>query len=190
MARQDMPVSIDASYLGMPTSIDEFDTENLEYFRHAAAHDFHLQQCSNCHLIRYPPMTGCPWCASRNAQWRQVEGSGVVVSYTEVHHAIQPAFAPFLPYLVLLVELETQRGHPTEHEALRVIGNLVDPSGALASRDQVEKVGIGTIVRMVFSDIADGLSLPQWTIDPSAAQPRPWRYPGEVRSENLEQSEC
>ena len=37
-------------------------------------------------------------------------------------------------------------------------------------------VGIGTRVRMVFSDVAPGLSLPQWTLDESAVQPvSPWR---------------
>jgi uncharacterized protein len=35
-------------------------------------------------------------------------------------------------------------------------------------------------VRMVFSDVSAGLSLPQWTIDESATQPdKPWQYPQE-----------
>jgi hypothetical protein len=42
----------------------------------------------------------------------------------------------------------------------------------------VRQVGIGTRVRMVFADVTDGLSLPQWTIDTGAPQPvKPWRYP-------------
>ena len=45
-------------------------------------------------------------------------------SYTEVHHAIQPAFREHTPYMVLLVDLDTQKGEPTPDEALRVIGNL------------------------------------------------------------------
>ena len=56
--------------------------------------------------------------------WRQVEGKGAVHSYTEVHHAIQPAFRDHTPYMVLLVDLDTQKGEPTPDEALRVIGNL------------------------------------------------------------------
>jgi hypothetical protein len=32
-------------------------------------------------------------------------------------------------------------------------------------------------VRMVFSDVSDGIALPQWTIDETAPQPaNPWRY--------------
>jgi hypothetical protein len=33
---------------------------------------------------------------------------------------------------------------------------------------------------MVFSDVADGLALPQWTLDETVPQPAPpWRYPQE-----------
>jgi hypothetical protein len=42
----------------------------------------------------------------------------------------------------------------------------------------VRRVGIGTRVRMVFSDVAEGLSLPQWTIDEGASGSA-WRYPQE-----------
>jgi hypothetical protein len=97
-----------------------------------------------------------------------------------VHHAIQPAFRGHTPYLILLVDLDTQKGEPTPDEALRVVGNLCTPDGQLAPADQVRQVGIGTRVRMVFSDVAPGLSLPQWTIDATAPQPaNVWRYPQE-----------
>ena len=50
--------------------------------------------------------------------------------------------------------------------------------GVLALPDQVRRVGIGTRVRMVFTDVAPGLSLPQWTIDEAAnAGVTAWRYP-------------
>ena len=68
-----------------------------------------------------------------------VEGKGTVHSYTEVHHAIQPAFKAHTPYLVLLVDLDTQKGKPTEHEALRVVGNLATPDGKLAPPEMVKQ---------------------------------------------------
>ena len=173
-------MSVRATYLDMPLSIDDLDGENLEYFRHCAAHDFHLQQCDECKLLRYPPTTACPWCASLDSTWKKVEGKGTVHSYSEVHHVIQPAFRGKTPYLILLVDLDTQKGEPTPDEALRVVGNLCTPDGQLAPADQVRRVGIGTRVRMVFSDVAPGLSLPQWTTDETAAQPSSiWRYPQE-----------
>jgi uncharacterized OB-fold protein len=173
-----MPIKAD--YLGMGLSIDDLDVENLAYFKHCAEHSLHLQGCDGCNLLRYPPTTACPWCMSPDARWVPVEGKGAVHSYTEVHHAIQPAFKARTPYHVLLVDLDAQNGKPTEHDALRVVGNLATPDGQLAPPEMVKRVGIGTRVRMVFADIAPGLSLPHWTIDEGAAQPaKPWRYPQE-----------
>jgi uncharacterized OB-fold protein len=168
---------IKANYLGMPLEISELDHENLEYFGHCAKHDFRLQRCSSCNLMRYPPTSACPWCTEAKSEWVPVEGKGTVHSYTEIHHAIQPAFKDHTPYHVLLVELDTQSGKPSKDEGIRVIGNLTTPDGKLASRKDVERVGIGTRVRMVFTDVAPGLAVPQWTIDESAtSQPKPWRY--------------
>ncbi len=173
-------MSLQATYLGMPLDVNDLDVENLAYFKHCAAHDFHLQKCSACGLLRYPPTTGCPWCASPKSEWVPVEGKGAVHSYTEVHHAIQPAFKAHTPYLILLVDLDTQLGKPSADEALRVVGNLVTPDGILAPPEMVRRVGIGTRVRMVFSDVGAGFALPQWTIDEGAVQPaKPWRYPQE-----------
>lgn len=173
-------MSIQGTYLGMSLSIDDLDKENLSYFQYCREHDFHLQRCDDCHLLRYPPTTGCPWCSSPRATWTRVEGKGEVHSYEEVHHAIQPSFKGHTPYMVLLVDLDTQKGVPSEHEALRVIGNLTTPDGKLAPPAMVRSVGIGTRVRMVFTDVAEGLALPQWTIDEAAKQPAtPWRYPQE-----------
>jgi uncharacterized protein len=167
-------------YLGMNLTVDDLDQENVAYFRHCAAHKFHLQSCKSCRTLRYPPTTACPWCTALESEWVPVEGKGTVHSYAEVHHGIQPAFKERVPYLILLVDLDTQKGKPTEHEALRVVGNLCTPDGELAPADQVKRVGIGTRVRMIFSDVSDGLSIPQWTIDETAQQPaKPWRYPQE-----------
>ncbi|HVZ06373.1 Zn-ribbon domain-containing OB-fold protein [Rhodopila sp.] len=173
-------MTVQGNYLGMNLTLDDLDHENIDYFQHCAAHDFHLQKCDDCGLLRYPPTTGCPWCASPKATWTAVEGKGAVHSYAEVHHAIQPAFKGKTPYMILVVDLDTQKGQPTPDEALRVVGNLATPDGQLAPPEMVKKVGIGTRLRMVFSDVAPGLALPQWTIDETAAQPSdPWRYPQE-----------
>jgi len=168
---------LQGTHLGMNLTVDDLDVENVAFFGHCAKHDFHLQQCDDCKLLRYPPTTACPFCTCLESTWIPVEGKGTVHSYGEVHHGIQPQFQQRTPYLILLVDLDTQKGAPTEHDALRVVGNLVTPAGELAPKDQVERVGIGTRVKMVFNDLSPGLSLPQWTIDEEAPQPKPWRYP-------------
>lgn len=173
-------MGLEGDHLGMRLDVSELDNENLTYFVHCARHDFHLQQCEACELLRYPPTTACPWCADPRAHWTRVEGVGTVHSYLEVHHAIQPAFKQHVPYMVLLVDLDTQRGNPSPDEALRVVGNLTTLDGRLAPPDIVRKIGIGSRMRMVFSDVGQGLALPQWTLDETAPQPeRPWRYPGD-----------
>ena len=169
---------VQGDYLGMALAIDDIDKENLAYFEACAQGAFRLQRGRKSGLLRYPPTTACPWTRDREYDWVEVEGRGAVHSYTEVHHAIQPAFRSHSPYLVLLVDLDTQNGVPTADEALRVMGNLVTADGALAPPEVVETVGIGTRVRMVFTPVADGLAIPNWTIDENAVQPsRPWRYP-------------
>lgn len=170
----------EGEYRGMSLAILDVDHENRVYFEHCAAHDFHLQRCTACGLLRYPPGTACPWCRNREFAWTPVEGRGEVHSYGEVHQAIQPQLREKTPYLILLVDLDAQKGEPTAHEALRVAGNLATPDGELAPPELVRRVGIGSRVRMVFADVAEGLSLPMWTLDEDAEQPeRPWRYPRE-----------
>jgi len=171
-----MPVQ--GEYLGMLLTVDDLDGENRAFFKYCAQGEFRLQRARKSGLLRYPPTTACPWTGERESDWVKVDGRGTVHSYGEVHHAIQPAFKSRVPYLILLVDLDTQKGAPGEHDALRVGGNLVMPDGSFAPPEVVAKVGIGTRVRMVFSPVNDDMALPQWTIDEAAVQPaNPWRYP-------------
>lgn len=166
-----------AEYLGMPVRISDLDHENRDFFTHCGAHQLHLQNCDDCDMLRYPPTTACPFCASPDATWKPVEGKGTLYSYGEVHHAIQPQFRGHAPYLLLLVELDTQKGRPGEFDGIRLTGNLVTPDGELAPPELVKQVGIGSRLRIVYCDMGDGLATPNWTIDEDAEQPEtPWRY--------------
>jgi len=167
-------------YMGMMLTIDDLDGENRDFFRYCAEGDFRLQRGKASGLLRYPPTTACPWTGERESEWVQVDGRGTVHSYAEVHHPIQPAFRDKVPYLILLVDLDTQKGEPSEHEALRVAGNLVTADGEFAPPEVIRQVGIGTRVRMVFTEVTEGFALPHWTIDEDVEQPEaPWRYPQE-----------
>ena len=172
-------MALQGEYLGMPLAVDEINAEDHAYFMYCGQHRLHLQRCTQCALLRFPPTVACPWCGAPDAEWTAVEARGTVHSYVEVHHAVQAAYRDRVPYLILLVDLDTQEGLPAEHDAIRIIGNLVTPDGALASREVMERVGIGSRVRMVFVDVGEGMALPQWTLDETAPQPdQPWRYPG------------
>jgi len=169
---------LQGEYLGMRLTIEDVDKENRAFFNYCAQGDFRLQKGKKSGLLRYPPTTACPWSRDREYEWVSVAGKGAVHSYVEVHHAIQPAFRAHVPYMILLVDLDTQRGKPSEHEALRVVGNLLTADGEFVSPEEIKKVGIGTRVRMIFKIVSDGFALPHWTIDETAEQPaNPWRYP-------------
>jgi len=167
-------------HLGMNLTVDDLDIENVAFFNHCANGDFRLQKCKQNGLFRYPPTTRCPFSGSPDYDWVSVEPKGAVHSYGEVHHAIQPAFKGHTPYLILLVELDTQKGQPSENDGLRVAGNLVTPDGKMAPPEMVAKVGVGSRMRMVFAPVGEDFALPMWTLDESAQQPdTPWRYPQE-----------
>lgn len=170
-----MPIQGD--YMGMTLTIDDLDGENRDFFRHCANRDFRLQRGKQSGLLRYPPTTACPWTADREAEWVPVEGKGTVHSYAEVHHPIQPAFREKVPYMIILADLDTQKGAPSEHEALRVAGNLMTADGEFAPPEMIKRVGIGTRVKLVYVDVTDEFALPHWAIDEDAEQPEtPWRY--------------
>ena len=172
-----MTQALTGTHLGMNLTVDDLDIENVAFFNWCAKGDFRLQKCTENGLFRYPPTTRCPFSSSPNYDWVSVEAKGTVYSYNEVHHAIQPAFKGKTPYMLLLVELDTQKGRPSEHDGVRVAGNLVTPDGELAPADMVRKVGIGSRMRMVFKKVGDGFALPMWTLDETATQPKtPWRY--------------
>lgn len=171
---------LQGDYLGMTLTIEDVDKENLAFFGYCANGEFRLQRGRKSGLLRYPPTTACPWTRDREYDWVPVAGRGTVHSYVEVHHPIQPAFRAHVPYMVLLVDLDTQNGEPSEHEALRVAGNLLTAEGEFAPPEVIASVGIGTRVRMIFKPVSEGFSLPHWTLDEEAEQPaRPWRYPQE-----------
>jgi len=172
-------MALSGSWLGMDLVVEDTDLENLAFFGYCGRHELRLQRWKSNGLLSYPPGTASPWDGSPECDWEPVSGKGTVMSYSEVHHPLMPAFQDHIPYLILLVELDEQRGEPSEHEALRILGNLVTADCELAPPDLVEQVGIGTRVRVVFADVGEGFAIPQWTIDEDADQPVPWRYPQE-----------
>jgi uncharacterized OB-fold protein len=161
-------------YRGMNLVIPENDSEWREYFSLARTHRLMLRACAKCGRMRYPPSHGCPWCQSLDWTWREVSGRGTIYSYEIVVHAIQPGFKDWTPYPVVLVELDEQRGAPSEHEGLRLIANLVTPD----FRPEAEQnVAIGKRVRAVFQDIADDFALPQFTLSDEPPVGRVWHLP-------------
>lgn len=118
-----------AEYLGVTVAVPPNDPDHLEFLQAAGEGRFVLQRCSDCGHLRYPPGPACPICQSLGSEWSEASGKGTIYSYEIVMHPIHPAFRERVPYVVALVELDEQRGVPTEHDGLRVITSLVDEEG-------------------------------------------------------------
>ena len=134
-----------------------------------------LQAGSDCGHLRYPPGPAGPICQSLDSEWSEASGKGTIYSYEIVMHPIHPAFRERTPYVVALVELDEQRGVPTEHDGLRVITSLVDEDGNPESQ---ENVAIGLRVEVEFADLGDGLALPRFRLSDETPEHEPWSFPG------------
>jgi uncharacterized OB-fold protein len=161
-----------AEYLGVTVHIPENDPDSLAYLRAAGEGRLELQRCSDCDLLRYPAGPSCPFCMSLQSTWSPVSGNGTIYSYEIVYHPIHPAQVTRVPYPVVLVELDEQRGVPTEHDGLRVVSALVDEAG---EPEQEDRVAIGARVEVVFADLGDGLGLPRFVLSADSTEGEPWR---------------
>lgn len=103
-----------------------------------------LQECPECHRLRHPPLPACPDCHHGGMPgWREVSGTGTVYTYTVVRHPTHFAFADKVPYVVALVELT---------EGPRLVAGI---TGC-----QPDEVRAGMPVRVVFREVAGGVTLP------------------------------
>lgn len=163
------------SYLGVAVRIPSNDPDHLEFLRAAGRGELALQRCAACGKLRYPVGPACPFCTSLESVWAPVSGRGTIYSYQLVMHPIHPAYRGRAPYPVVLVELDEQRGVPTEHDGLRVIGGLVDGEGNPEAED---RVAIGKRVEVEFADLGGGLALPRFRLTDEPPESPLWRYPG------------
>ncbi len=161
-------------YKGMNLILPEHDQEFRPSFAAAAEGRLVMRRCGGCGLLRYPPGIACPWCNSLESTWVEVSGRGTIYSYEIVMQAIQPGFADWVPYPIVLVELDEQRGVPTPDEALRLIANLLTPE---LQPESEANVAIGKRVRAVFQPLGDGLALPQFSLSDEPPEGQVWQFP-------------
>jgi uncharacterized OB-fold protein len=123
------------------------DAETLPWWEAAAAHRLVVQRCARCGTTRHPPRPVCARCASLEHEWQELDGRGIVHTYTVVHRAFVPSLRAHLPYVVVVVELAGGGG-------ARLLSNLVDCDPAA--------VRIGMPVTLVWEDMGPALALPRF----------------------------
>ena len=115
------------------------------YFDGCAAGVLRLQQCDQCQQYQFYPRTLCSHCAGDQLQWRDVNGSGVVASFTVVRRAVSPAYEA--PYVVALIDLE---------QGPRMMSALIDVDP--------ETVEIGMAVAVDFEHWSNEISMPVFRV--------------------------
>lgn len=157
-------------YKGLSLVVHPTDSEHRGYYEYARQHTLVVQRCDSCQLLRGAVGAACPFCTSLDWSWHPVSGKGEIYSFQIVTQAVQPAFRDWIPYPVVLVELDEQRAVPwrggaeDETVSLRVIANLCRPDPTLPEAE--ENVAIGKRVEVCFLDLDETMALPQFRLSP------------------------
>ena len=98
---------------------------------------------------QHPPQALCLGCGSGDLSFQPVSGKGRIHSFAIMRHDHYPSFRDRLPYVNLWVELD-------EQPFLIVIANLLEAAP--------EEAAIGKPVEVVFQEISDEITLPQFRL--------------------------
>ncbi|MDT7766072.1 MAG: uncharacterized protein QOC63_5492 [Mycobacterium sp.] len=115
------------------------------FFEAAAQGRLVVQRCNSCKALRWPPLSGCPECRSRDTAWVEVAATGTVWSFVVYHRAFAAELRAHIPYTVLMVELD---------DGPYLVGRLMDGAAPVA---------VGARVAAEFVD-TNGVASVQWKI--------------------------
>lgn len=127
------------------------DSDTAPYWEAAREHRLELMRCVETRQYIHPPGPGSPFTGTDNIEWVDLgsEITGTVYSYIVVHRAFGRGFAQDAPYVVALVDVDQA---PGARITARILG--VDH----------EIVEIDMPVRMIWEDVTDEITLPQWQV--------------------------
>src|SRR5262245_52023320 len=119
----------------IPEPLEEL---NKQYWAHCNEERLCFQCCASCGKWRHIPRPMCAACGSMDWEWKASSGRGKIFSWTVTRAPFHPMFAAFVPYAVLLVELE---------EGVRMISGLKNCS--------VEEIQLDMPVEVIFERISE-----------------------------------
>lgn len=134
---------------------DVEDVDTAPFWAAAREGRFVVQKCGSCGLLRFPPHPFCAACRSEAVSWVNTSGRGKVWSYVIHHGPTMPAYAPFAPFPVIVVELDEDR-------RLRITGNLLAGPAAPINSVDPSTIRIGMPVKVTFRQIEPDVTLPYW----------------------------
>ena len=114
-----------------------------EFWRATKKNQLLIQECQACNSLIFYPRKYCPQCWSPNLGWRTASGNAKVYTFAVMRDMVEPKFAPDLPYMLAIVDLQ---------EGVRMMTQIVECAP--------EAVEIGMDVEVTFRDITDRHALP------------------------------
>ncbi|MEV6223861.1 Zn-ribbon domain-containing OB-fold protein [Nocardia fluminea] len=81
------------------------DAKSAEFFEAASRGELAIKKCAGCGRSLAPEAMVCTDCGGSDPTWTSASGAGTLITWTTVHKAPNPAFAPMVPYTVGVVEL-------------------------------------------------------------------------------------
>lgn len=119
--------------------------DSLPYWNAANEGRLVIRRCNACHRFHFMPRHLCPHCWSEDLCWVQASGKATVHSFTVIRRAPMESFAPRVPYVVALLDLE---------EGVRMMTNIIG--------DDALDTKIGDTVTVDFEDRGEGTKVPQF----------------------------
>jgi uncharacterized OB-fold protein len=106
-----------------------------------------VPQCVRCGTYSLPPKGFCPSCRSQDQQFVELSGRATLYTYTVVRHAVIPALAEHVPYVLAIVKL-------SDAGDLKMLSNIVEC--------ELTDIRIDQQLQVVFQDQADGVTVPRF----------------------------
>jgi len=123
------------------------DLHTKEFWDRCARHELQFQQCVDCGVFRFPPLSGCRHCGSTRVVWKPIAGRARVFSHTTVVHPVIPSISHDVPYAVVVVEFDDAPG-------ARLISNVLGTPA--------EEIRIGMELELVWDEPRPGVILPRF----------------------------
>ncbi|MHA1594108.1 MAG: Zn-ribbon domain-containing OB-fold protein [Candidatus Baldrarchaeia archaeon] len=111
----------------------EFEDPIKKFLGYISSRKFMLPYCGKCDKYIYPPRNFCPFCGSRNLEWREISGRGKLYAFTT-----NPDPILFPPGVLGIVELD---------EGVKVLSRI---------DGKYEDLKIGMPVRLDFMEVTVG----------------------------------
>ena len=109
--------------------------------------ELRFQRCAACGRFRHPPAPACPACRAFESEWSLAPDTGVVFSFTIVHHPAHPSMKSVVPYNVAIVDFP-------DCDHARLVSNVIDAAPA--------EMQIGMEVSLTWETSGDDMLVPRF----------------------------